>query len=378
MRKRIIAVLLAAVLCFLWPAPGVKAIADEELSAPSAVLMEADTGSILYEKASHEVRPCASITKVMTLLLTMEAIDSGKIALTDEVAASAHAASMGGSDIWLKEGEVMSVDDLIKATVVMSANDAAVVLAEHVAGTEDEFVGMMNARAKELGMADTVFKNCNGLDEEGHLTSAHDVAVMSRELIRHEKIFDYTTIWIDEVRGGQTQLVNTNKLIKTYPGITGLKTGTTSAAGSCISATAERGGLKLIAVVLGCPSTKDRFADAAALLDYGFAGWTVTEPETPELVPVPVKNGMQTEVEIEAEAALPMLVKKGSESEVTCEVSISESLEAPVEMGQEAGVLTYTLDGEVLQIRKVLTKAAVEKITLPSALTVLLEELLRF
>lgn len=378
MRKRIIAVLLAAVLCFLWPAPGVKAIADEELSAPSAILMEADTGSILYEKASHEVRPCASITKVMTLLLTMEAIDSGKIALTDEVAASAHAASMGGSDIWLKEGEVMSVDDLIKATVVMSANDAAVVLAEHVAGTEDEFVGMMNARAKELGMADTVFKNCNGLDEEGHLTSAHDVAVMSRELIRHEKIFDYTTIWIDEVRGGQTQLVNTNKLIKTYPGITGLKTGTTSAAGSCISATAERGGLKLIAVVLGCPSTKDRFADAAALLDYGFAGWTVTEPETPELVPVPVKNGMQTEVEIEAEAALPMLVKKGSESEVTCEVSISELLEAPVEMGQEAGVLTYTLDGEVLQIRKVLTKAAVEKITLPSALTVLLEELLRF
>ena len=378
MRKRIIAVLLAAVLCFLWPAPGVKAIADEELSAPSAILMEADTGSILYEKASHEVRPCASITKVMTLLLTMEAIDSGKIALTDEVAASAHAASMGGSDIWLKEGEVMSVDDLIKATVVMSANDAAVVLAEHVAGTEDEFVGMMNARAKELGMADTVFKNCNGLDEEGHLTSAHDVAVMSRELIRHEKIFDYTTIWIDEVRGGQTQLVNTNKLIKTYPGITGLKTGTTSAAGSCISATAERGGLKLIAVVLGCPSTKDRFADAAALLDYGFAGWTVTEPETPELVPVPVKNGMQTEVEIEAEAALPMLVKKGSESEVTCEVSISESLEAPVEMGQEAGVLTYTLGGEVLQIRKVLTKAAVEKITLPSALTVLLEELLRF
>ena len=378
MRKRIIAVLLAAVLCFLWPAPGVKAIADEELSAPSAILMEADTGSILYEKASHEVRPCASITKVMTLLLTMEAIDSGKIALTDEVAASAHAASMGGSDIWLKEGEVMSVDDLIKATVVMSANDAAVVLAEHVAGTEDEFVGMMNARAKELGMADTVFKNCNGLDEEGHLTSAHDVAVMSRELIRHEKIFDYTTIWIDEVRGGQTQLVNTNKLIKTYPGITGLKTGTTSAAGSCISATAERGGLKLIAVVLGCPSTKDRFADAAALLDYGFAGWTVTEPETPELVPVPVKNGMQTEVEIEAEAALPMLVKKGSESEVTCEVSISELLEAPVEMGQEAGVLTYTLGGEVLQIRKVLTKAAVEKITLPSALTVLLEELLRF
>ena len=378
MRKRIIAVLLAAVLCFLWPAPGVKAIADEELSAPSAVLMEAETGSILYEKASHEVRPCASITKVMTLLLTMEAIDSGKIALTDEVAASAHAASMGGSDIWLKEGEVMSVDDLIKATVVMSANDAAVVLAEHVAGTEDEFVGMMNARAKELGMADTVFKNCNGLDEEGHLTSAHDVAVMSRELIRHEKIFDYTTIWIDEVRGGQTQLVNTNKLIKTYPGITGLKTGTTSAAGSCISATAERGGLKLIAVVLGCPSTKDRFADAAALLDYGFAGWTVTEPETPELMPVPVKNGMQTEVEIEAEAALPMLVKKGSESEVRCEVSISESLEAPVEMGQEAGVLTYTLGGEVLQIRKVLTKAAVEKITLPSALTVLLEELLRF
>lgn len=378
MRKRVIAAILAAAMFFLWPAVGAEAVSDEELSAPAAILMEADTGKILYEKASHDQRPCASITKVMTLLLTMEAIDSGKIALTDMVAASAHAASMGGSDIWLKEGESMSVDDLLKATVVMSANDAAVVLAEYVAGTEDEFVGMMNARAKELGMNDTLFKNCNGLDEEGHLTSAHDVAVMSRELIKHEKIFDYTMIWIDYVRDGQTQLVNTNKLIKTYQGITGLKTGTTSAAGSCISATAERSGLSLVSVVLGCPSTKERFADAATLLDYGFANWASAEPETPELLPLPVKNGMQTEVALEAEASESVLVKKGRESEILCETKLSEFLEAPVEKGQTAGSITYSLDGEVLLERKVFTKDAVEEITLPSAFTVLLEELLRF
>lgn len=378
MYKRVVAVILVTAFFFLWAVRDVDAISEEELSAPAAILMEANTGEILYEKASHEQRPCASITKVMTLLLTLEAVDSGKIALTDMVSTSAHAASMGGSDIWLKEGETMSVDDLLKATVVMSANDAAVVLAEYVAGTEDEFVGMMNARAKELGMEDTVFKNCNGLDEEGHVTSAYDVAVMSRELIKHETIFDYTTIWIDYVRDGETQLVNTNKLIKTYQGITGLKTGTTSAAGSCISATAERDGVSLIAVVLGCPSTKERFEDAATLLDYGFANWACVEPETPELQPISVTRGMETEVALEAEAPRSLLVKKGRESEITCEMKISESLEAPVEPGQTVGTLTYTLDGEVLWERPVYTKEGVELITLPSAFTVLLEQLLRF
>ena len=207
---------------------------------------------------------------------------------------------MGGSDIWLKEGEQMTVDDLIKACVVMSANDAAVVLAEAVAGTEEAFVERMNARAAELGMNDTVFKNCNGLDEDGHVTSAYDVAVMSRALMQHEKIFDYTMIWIDYVRGGETQLVNTNKLVRSYNGITGLKTGTTSAAGSCISASAERNGMTLIGVVLGAANTNDRFAAATSLLDYGFANWKIAAPEAPALPVLPVTGGMTGEVRLEA------------------------------------------------------------------------------
>lgn len=213
-------------------------------------------GKVLFEKSSHDVRACASVTKVMTLLLVFEAIDAGKIKMTDVVTASAHAASMGGSDIWLEEGETMTVDEMIKATVVASANDAAVALAELVAGTEDEFVAQMNARAKALGMKETVFKNCNGLDEDGHVTSAYDVALMSRELIKHKDIFNYTSIWMDYLRGGATQIVNTNKLLKTYKGITGLKTGTTSKAGSCISATATRDKLSLISVCLAAQAAR--------------------------------------------------------------------------------------------------------------------------
>lgn len=241
---------LAVAAALLLPALPARA-EGLELTAPSAVLMEASTGRVLFEKDPHALRSCASITKVMTLCLVFEAIDSGRLSLDQTLTASAHAASMGGSDIWLEEGEAMSVDDLIKATVIMSANDAAVVLAEAVSGSEEAFVAQMNEKAQQLGMNDTVFKNCNGLDEEGHVTSAYDVALMSRELICHEKVFDYTLTWMDSVRGGETQLVNTNKLIRSYQGITGLKTGTTGQAGSCITATAERNGLSLIAVVLG-------------------------------------------------------------------------------------------------------------------------------
>ena len=219
-----------------------SAISEKDITAPSAVLMDADSGEVLFSKNPHEVRACASITKVMTLDLVMEALDSGKLKLTDTITASEHASSMGGSDIWLEPGETMSADDMIKATIVASANDAAVALAEHLCGSEDEFVVKMNEKAKQLGMKETVFKNCNGLDEDGHVTSAYDVALMSRDLIRHMQIFKYSGIWMDELRGGKTQIVNTNKLLKTYTGITGLKTGTTSQAGSCISATAERDG----------------------------------------------------------------------------------------------------------------------------------------
>ena len=307
-----------AVLLLQIPMPAVQGASLRDLPAPSAVLMEESTGKVLFEKNAHEKRPCASVTKVMTLLLVMEALDSGKIKLDDEVAASAHAASMGGSDIWLEEGEVMTVDDLLKATVIMSANDAAVVLAEYVAGSEDEFVQQMNQRAKELGMKDTTFLNCNGLDEDGHLTSAYDVAVMSRALISHEKIYDYTQVWMDSVRDGKTQLVNTNKLLKTYNGITGLKTGTTSKAGSCISATASRDGLGLIAVVLGCATTNDRFQSAAALLDSGFANWESLSLSVPALPKLSVTNGVETEISLSAKESGPIsvLAPKGNQEKV--------------------------------------------------------------
>ena len=267
MKKALISFFLAISLLILPVCPAF-ALEEDSVSAPSAILMEADSGKILFEKNTHERRPCASITKVMTLLLVFEAMDSGTLHLEDTITASAHAASMGGSDIWLEEGESMSADDMIKATVVASANDAAVALAETVSGSEDAFVERMNARAKELGMEDTTFKNCNGLDEEGHLTSAFDVALMSRELMKHEKIYDYTSIWLDYLRGGETQIVNTNKLLKTYKGITGLKTGTTDDAGCCMAASAQRDGMTLLSVVLGCDTGKQRFADSAALLSF--------------------------------------------------------------------------------------------------------------
>ena len=270
--RKALALALGAVLAL----PGVSAQgAQVAVTAPAAVLMEASTGQVLFEKGAHDRRACASITKVMTLLLTFEALEAGKLSLDQELTASAHAASMGGSDIWLEEGERMTVDDLLKATVIMSANDAAVVLAEAVSGSEEAFVARMNERAGELGMEDTVFKNCNGLDEEGHLTSAYDVAVMSRALLAHEKIRDYTLTWMDSVRNGETQLVNTNKLIRSYQGITGLKTGTTGQAGSCISATAQREGMELIAVVLKADTSEKRFEAAKSLLSYGFANYTL-------------------------------------------------------------------------------------------------------
>lgn len=340
-----------AVLLLQIPMPAVQGASLRDLPAPSAVLMEESTGKVLFEKNAHEKRPCASVTKVMTLLLVMEALDSGKIKLDDEVAASAHAASMGGSDIWLEEGEVMTVDDLLKATVIMSANDAAVVLAEYVAGSEDEFVQQMNQRAKELGMEDTTFLNCNGLDEDGHLTSAYDVALMSRALISHEKIYDYTQVWMDSVRGGKTQLVNTNKLLKTYNGITGLKTGTTSKAGSCISATASRDGLGLIAVVLGCATTNDRFQSAAALLDSGFANWESLSLSVPALPKLPVTNGVETEISLSAKESGPIsvLAPKGNQEKVQVEISLPDSLKAPVKAGQKVGEIQWKLENEVLK-----------------------------
>lgn len=377
MLKRLFAVLLAVVIIGA-SAVSAGALGEGDISAPAAVLMDADTGKILYEKNAHEQRACASITKVMTLTLVMEAVDSGKIHMDDVVTASAHAASMGGSDIWLEEGEQMTVDDMIKATAVASANDAAVALAEFICGTEDDFVAAMNEKSKALGMDDTTFMNCNGLDEEGHITSAYDVALMSRELIKHEKIFDYTNIWLDNLRGGETQIVNTNKLLRSYDGITGLKTGTTGEAGACISATAERNGLSLIGVVLGADSGKERFRDAATLLDYGFANFESKELRLEEeLAPITVEGGMEDEVSISCEGVTGLTVPKGEGKGITQTVDIPESLTAPVRKGDIVGRVVFTLNGEELASFDVTANDDVEEKSFGSILGLLLHSLIK-
>ena len=372
MSKIRITAIVLVLTCVLAFSLNASALSDDDISAPSACLMDAKSGKILYEKNAHEQRPCASITKVMTLLLVMEALDSEKIHLDDVVTTSAHAASMGGSDIWLEEGEQMSVDDMIKATAVASANDAAVALAEFISGTEDDFVAAMNEKARSLGMKDTVFKNCNGLDEEGHLTSAYDVALMSRALIRHPKIFDYTGIWLDNLRGGETQIVNTNKLLRTYDGITGLKTGTTGDAGSCITATAERGGMSLIGVVLGADSGTLRFKDAATLLDCGFANFECINLNlTDELYPVAVENGMEDEVEVICEDTAALTLLKGEKEKVKKSVTVEESISAPVGKGDKVGTISYTLGGEELASFDIVAAEDVEEKTFASVFTLL-------
>lgn len=371
----IIAIIFTAIPVF---SVDVNAVTEETITAPSAVLMETSSGKILFEKNPHEQRPCASITKVMTMLLVCEAIDNGKLSLDDTITASAHAASMGGSDIWLEEGETMSADDMIKAMVVASANDAAVALAEHLCGSEEVFVEKMNEKASQLGMKDTVFKNCNGLDEDGHITSAYDVAVMSRELMKHEMIFDYTSIWLDNLRDGKTQIVNTNKLLKTYNGITGLKTGTTNDAGCCMSASAKRRDMSLVAVVLGCNSGKERFSDAAALLDYGFANFSVTQLKAPEDLPktIKVKNGMQGNIGIGCDVNASIVLDKNSSSKIVSKIDLPESIEAPVVSGQKLGTVTYSLDGNAVKSFEITALQDAEKISFASVFSVLLNSII--
>lgn len=356
----------------------VNAVTEETVTAPSAILMESSSGKVLFEKNPHEQRPCASITKVMTMLLVCEAIDNGKLSLDDTITASAHAASMGGSDIWLEEGETMSANDMIKATVVASANDAAVALAEHLCGSEEVFVQKMNEKANLLGMKDTVFKNCNGLDEDGHITSAYDVAVMSRELMKHEMIFDYTSIWLDNLRDGKTQIVNTNKLLKTYKGITGLKTGTTNDAGCCMAASATRGDMSIVAVVLGCNSGKERFSDAAALLDYGFANFSVIQLKAPDDLPktIKVENGMQKNIGIGCDINSSIVLDKNSGSKIVSKIDLPESIEAPVASGQKLGTVTYSLDGKAVKNFEITALQHAEQISFASVFSVLLNSII--
>ncbi|HBT65703.1 MAG TPA: D-alanyl-D-alanine carboxypeptidase [Ruminococcaceae bacterium] len=317
-----------------------------DVGGKSAVLMELSSGQVLFEKNSHEKLPIASVTKIMTMLLIMEAADSGVISLDDPVTCSAHAASLGGSQIWLEQGEIMSVSDLLKAIAVVSANDACAMMAEYISGSEEGFVQRMNERAAELGMNDSLFTDCCGLDDNMY-SSAYDVALMSRELMKHKKVTEYTTIWMDTLREGKSQLVNTNKLVRFYPGANGLKTGTTSKAGHNLSATAERGGMELASVILGCKTTDERFGGARKMLDHGFANYAVYTPkvEAGLLGPVKVLRGVENNVKSEMKELSPLLIKKGQEKSVTQTLTMAEDLEAPVLDQQIIGELTLMIEG---------------------------------
>ena len=370
MKERLTAVLAAVMLC--------TSAGAVEVSAPSAVLLEKETGTVLYAKDEHAKLEPASVTKVMTLLLTMEAIDSGALNWDTVITASAHACSMGGSQIWLKEHEQMTVEDMVKAVCVVSANDCAVALGEAIAGSEAAFAEKMNARASELGMADTHFCNATGLPAQGHLTSAHDIGIMSRELIlHHPEIRKFTTIWMDTLRNGESQLVNTNKLIRFYEGATGLKTGSTDAARYCLSATAEREGMELVAVIMKGETSEKRFEDAKALLDHGFANYALmpVHPETP-LAPVEVLLGVRSHVQPQLQRDCRLLIRKGEESLVTTRLTLPEDLEAPVEQGQTLGRLEVYVGEELRDSVPVVAAQSVDRLTIPGIFSRMLRQLL--
>ena len=337
------------------------------LESASAILMEQSTGQILYSHNIHEQLRPASVTKVMSILLIMEALDSGKISLTDNVPCSENAASMGGSQIWLDPRETLTVDEMLKAICVASANDCVVAMAEFIAGSEEAFVQMMNDKAKALGMNDTCFKNCHGLDEDGHVTSSYDIALMSRELLKnHPDITKYTTIWMDSLREGKSQLSNTNKLIKTYKGATGLKTGSTGLALYNLSASATRDNLSLIAVIMKATSTKVRFAEAEKLLDYGFNNFSFKQfvKKDDVLRSVTVNKGVKNSLDVIFESDGGVLIEKGKDKDIEQTITLDDIVSAPVSAGQKLGEITYSLDGNVLCTVNLVSKESVEKINL--------------
>ena len=340
-------------------------VADDSLNlnCKSAVLMEAETGSVIYAQNPNESLPPASVTKIMTLLLVMEAIDSGSVHLEDMVSISANAASMGGSQVFLKEGEQMCVEDLLKSVVIASANDAAVALAEYICGSVNTFVERMNTKAKLLGMKDTVFENVTGLDDtaEHHLTSAMDIALMSKELISHKTILQYSTIWMDTIRDGAFGLTNTNRLVRFYKGCTGLKTGSTSKAGFCVSVTAERNDFSLICVIMGAESRDIRNAAAAELLDWGFANYTLFRHEKMQMPPVPVIGGVRDTCSV-SYPAFAAVVPKGSLSSIETKIEMAEQLTAPVAFGKEVGRITFLVNGKTVGERMICTDESVDRI----------------
>ena len=365
--KRFCALLLCAVLLCM-ALPWQTRAAEMDVNAKSALLMDAATGTVLFEKNAHEALAPASVTKIMTMLLIMEAIDSGSIGYDDMVTASESAAAKGGSQVYLKAGEQMAVSEMLKSIAVSSANDCACAMAEHLSGSEGAFVDRMNERARELGMEDTHFVNCTGLDDSPeaaqHRTSAYDIALMSRELLtRHPDIKKYTTIWMDTIRNGAFGLSNTNKLIRFYPGATGLKTGFTSGAGYCLSATAQREGMELIAVTMGCESAKIRNAACKQLLDYGFANFALVSPDLEDVPSVPVVLGKEKTVPLTLRENRQLLVPKAKKAGITQSVTLEESVNAPVEKGAVLGTLTVKSGGETLLEIPLSAAKAVEKLT---------------
>lgn len=378
MKKHLSLLLAALLLAVQLPMASAAADSGLTLSCASCLLMEKETGTILLEDNAHEKLEPASVTKIMTLLLVMEAVDSGRVSLEDLVTVSPYAAGMGGSQVYLEPGEQMTVSEMIKCVTVVSGNDCAAALAEHLAGSEGAFVTQMNQRAQELGMTDTTFLNCTGLPAQGHVTSAHDIALMSRELIlNHPKIREYTTIWMDTIRDGTFGLTNTNRLVRFYEGATGLKTGFTNSAQYCMSATAERNGMELIAVVMKAPTSNQRFEDAKALLDYGFANYTITPvyPDAP-LAPVDVLLGTQAQVQPQLERDCRLLVQRGEEDQVTTRLLIANDVEAPVELGQTLGRLEVYVGDELRDAIPILSSRQVDRLSVPGIFTRMLGKLL--
>lgn len=369
--KKAAAILLSVIMmCGIL---GIFASAENESTMPidvkakSAVLMDQTTGRVLMKMNENEKIYPASVTKIMSMLLVAEAIDSNTIRLTDEVTASTNASKKGGSQIWLKEGETMTVDELLKATAVYSANDACTALGEYIAGSDEGFVMMMNERAGELGMKNTHFDNCTGLDDtsQTHLTTAYDIALMSMELMKHQFIQQYTKIWMDSLRGGKTELVNTNKLIRFYEGATGLKTGTTSKAGCCISATATRNGTSLIAVVMGADNSKDRFEGAKAMLNWGFANYETVTPQIDKslITDVNIIMGEERTLTPQISGDSKFLIPKGKAKNLTQEIDLAAAVEAPVESNQTLGTVTVKLDGQKLGEYKLTAPHYVERLS---------------
>lgn len=368
--KRIISLLLSIITISSFVI--FNAVAENEsenldVKAKSYVLMDASSGKVLLKNNEHEKLYPASVTKIMTLLLVIEKIDEGKLSLEDKVTASTAAAGKGGSQIWLKEGEIMTVDELLRASAIGSANDACTALAEHIAGSEEGFVKLMNEKAKILGMNETNFVNCTGLDDDttNHLTSAYDIALMSKELLSHERIRNYTTVWMDKLRDGATELVNTNKLVRFYKGTTGLKTGTTSKAGHCISASAMRNELHLIAVILGAENSTDRFEGAKKLLNWGFANYENVTPEFDKslITDVSVINGIENSVKPEIEKILPLTLETEKKSKIESKINLSLNVEAPVEKGQVLGTVDFFIGTEKIAGYNLISPIGIRKIT---------------